>query len=252
MLALRPPSVPWPVYYKKLLSEITVDYTIFLGYTYSFGLGRLYGFRKYIYNYRVLKGNFGDRLRNNAGTGDLLFFPLFCLFITCLVCSFMKSGSQQTLIVKYQRSIIQSTANGSINIPTTILIFFVFLTFMIGSVVITVSMKSISCIFHFSFEIHKESNQLPVEQLEDADIGHGVPLGFFFTQSTLSLLVITCFMWNLEFKAFLLRKLFSTFSRMSAFRRGRVLPPLTENTPYESHQHQTARRSRRAWEPLEL
>ena len=163
----------------------------------------------------------------------------------------MKSGSQQTLIVKYQRSIIQSTANGSINIPTTILIFFVFLTFMIGSVIITVSMKSLSFIFHSSFQIHKESDQLP-QKIEDADIGHGVPLGFFFTQSTFSLLVITCFMWNLEFKAFLLRKLISTSSSMSASRKGRVLPLLTENTPYESHQHQTARRSRRAWEPLEL
>ena len=91
------------------------------------------------------------------------------------------------------------------------------------------------------------------QRIEDVNIGHEVPLGFFFYNSALTFLVITCFMWNMEFKMFIFRKLTPICSSILAYKNTRVSPQsLVSNQTNLHSQRQVRNRSRRAWEPLPI
>ena len=94
--------------------------------------------RMIIFDY-LGSGNIVDNDKNTGGTGDLLAFPLLGLLISALLCWALKFGSKQTLIVQYQRSVTESTANGRINMSATVVICLVGLSFVVGSIINTVS-----------------------------------------------------------------------------------------------------------------
>ena len=85
------------------------------------------------------KGNLDSHKRITAGTGDLLAFPIVGLLISSLLCWALKFGSKRKLIVQYQISVAESTANGRINMSATIAICLVGLSFAVGSIINTVS-----------------------------------------------------------------------------------------------------------------
>ena len=61
------------------------------------------------------KGNIGKKIRNTAGTGDLLAYPLLGLCLATLACTACKFFTKPSLIQRYRRSLIESAANGTVN-----------------------------------------------------------------------------------------------------------------------------------------
>ena len=97
---------------------------------------------------KIEKGNLGSHKRNTAGTGDLLAFPLLGLLISALLCWVLKFRSKRTLIVQYQRSVSESTANGRVNMSATVAICMVGLLCAVGSIINTVSINH-QILFYF-------------------------------------------------------------------------------------------------------
>jgi hypothetical protein len=63
---------------------------------------------------KLLKGNIDDNKKNTIGTGNLLLFPLLGLLISSLVCKARKYFTKPTMVLQYQASVTESTANGRI------------------------------------------------------------------------------------------------------------------------------------------
>ena len=86
----------------------------------------------------IYKGNIKPS-RNQAGTGDLLAYPLFCLLITAIIYKLARSHATPSLLQQYQNTATESTANGKISFFASLAIFLLVLAFIIGSIIKSVS-----------------------------------------------------------------------------------------------------------------
>ena len=93
--------------------------------------------------------------------------------------------SRKTLIQKYHNSVTDSNANGSNNNLLTIVIFILVIFFAAGSILNTIGIDG----------------QLDTESPEV-----GIPAFYFPLMTFHTLIGSTCFLWNMEFKQFLYRK----------------------------------------------
>ena len=62
-----------------------------------------------------VQGNISDKIRNTAGTGDLLIFPFLGLCLATLACTACKFLTKPSLLQRYRSGIVESTANGTVN-----------------------------------------------------------------------------------------------------------------------------------------
>ena len=119
-----------------------------------------------------------------GGTGDLYFYPLLGLLISSVYLRVMQSQSKKTLFQRYQNSVTHSNANGNNNN------FIYFVIFFFGVAVTVASlMKSLG----FRNYIFKGT----------------FPIQYFTVMTVHTVLGSTCFLWNSEFKDFLVRKVVS-------------------------------------------
>jgi hypothetical protein len=74
------------------------------------------------------------------GTGNLLLFPLLGLLISSLVCKASKYFTKPTMVLQYQTSVTESTANGRISLFAILALYVVFIWSVAGSISNSVSM----------------------------------------------------------------------------------------------------------------
>ena len=118
--------------------------------------------------------------------------------------------SRKTLIQKYHNSVTDSNANGSNNNLLTIVMSILVIFFAIGSILNNMAMD---------------------DQLDTEPAADGIP-AFYFPLMTLQTLIgSTCFLWNMEFKQFLYRKLTAKdYYLFNRIRRPAVPAPATHCT----------------------
>ena len=128
------------------------------------------------------------------------FWPLFHIHLR-LSLKVIRVKSRRTLFQRYHNSITDSTANGSNNIVILIVLLLFSTTFTVSSFLSSIGLSGISLSF----------NNFP-------------PI-YFLVMTAYTIFGSTCFLWNLEFRNFLLRKIVATcrdvFSRKS---RSRTYP----------------------------
>ena len=134
-------------------------------------------------------------------------YPLLAFLISFLFLKVIRFQSRKTLIQKYHNTITDSTANGSNNNLLTIVIFILVIFFAVGSILNTMDIDG---------------------QLDTEPAADGIP-AFYFPLMTLHTLIgSTCFLWNMEFKQFLYRKVAAKdYNFFNRIRRPAVSTPAT-------------------------
>ena len=116
VLECTPSPAPWPASYRRQLLETGVDWTISVDGTCTSTWARLYVlFKLVVIMICCVQGNISDKIRNTAGTGDLLIFPFLGLCLASLACTACKFLTKPSLLQRYRSGIVESTANGTVN-----------------------------------------------------------------------------------------------------------------------------------------
>ena len=136
-------------------------------------------------------------------------YPLLAFLISFLFLKVIRFQSKKSLIQKYHNNITDSTANGSNNNLLTIVIFILVIFFAVGSILNTMDIDG---------------------QLDTEPAADGIP-AFYFPLMTLHTLIgSTCFLWNMEFKQFLYRKVAAkNYNLFNIIRRPAVSTPSTNS-----------------------
>ena len=160
------------------------------------------------------QGNIQDPKSGEGGTGDLLLYPLFGLVLSSLYLRHIQSTSERTLIQRCHNSVTNSTANGSNNIFIYCVIFFLGVFFSAASL-----LKSLGFRDNITFD-------------------GKFPLIYFPIMTFHTIVGSTCFLWNIEFKNFLIRKIQSNFSNKDLFHyvaNNRIQPILNKRKNREEN-----------------
>ena len=160
------------------------------------------------------QGNIQDPKSGEGGTGDLLLYPLLGLVLSSLYLRHIQSISERTLIQRCHNSVTNSTANGSNNIFIYCVIFFLGVFFSAVSL-----LKSLGFRDNITFD-------------------GKFPLIYFPIMTFHTIVGSTCFLWNIEFKNFLIRKIQSNFSNKDLFQyiaNNRIQPILNKRKNREEN-----------------
>ena len=160
------------------------------------------------------QGNIQDPKSGEGGTGDLLLYPLLGLVLSSLYLRHIQSISERTLLQRCHNSVTNSTANGSNNIFIYCVIFFLGVFFSAVSL-----LKSLGFRDNITFD-------------------GKFPLIYFPIMTFHTIVGSTCFLWNIEFKNFLIRKIQSNFSNKDLFHyiaNNRIQPILNKRKNREEN-----------------